>query len=220
MSTPLVIAIDGPSGSGKSSVSRGVATRLGLSYLDTGSMYRAVTWFVQSQGIDLTNVQAIAECARLAEVIPSVDPNNPGISVGTVDVSEPIRSDEVTRAVSIVSAVPEVRTLMVSLQRDIAHQAQVGIVVEGRDIAGVVLPDAAVKIFLTADPQARALRRAAENGANVDATKQQLLSRDKADSTREASPLEKSADSIEVDTTHLSLDEVIDHIVSLAGSNV
>ncbi|MEI6404857.1 MAG: (d)CMP kinase [Actinomycetes bacterium] len=220
MSTPLIVAIDGPSGSGKSSVSKGVARSLGLNYLDTGSMYRALTWLVQNRGVDVNDSDAIIALISQADVVPSTDPANPGITVDGIDVSEPIRGDNVTRGVSIVSAVPEVRHQMVDLQRAIAAGSQHGIVVEGRDIGGVVLPHANVKIFLTADAQARALRRAAESGASVDATKEQLLNRDQADSTRVASPLEIADGAIEVDTTHMSLDEVISHIVSLASNNV
>jgi len=220
MSTPLIVAIDGPSGSGKSSVSKGVARSLGLNYLDTGSMYRALTWLVQNRGVDVNDSDAIIALISQADVVPSTDPANPGITVDGIDVSDPIRGDDVTRGVSIVSAVPEVRHQMVDLQRAIAAGSQHGIVVEGRDIGGVVLPHANVKIFLTADAQARALRRAAESGASVDATKEQLLNRDQADSTRVASPLEIADGAIEVDTTHMSLDEVISHIVSLASNNV
>ena len=183
-------------------------------------MYRALTWLVQNRGVDVNDSDAIIALISQADVVPSTDPANPGITVDGIDVSDPIRGDDVTRGVSIVSAVPEVRHQMVDLQRAIAAGSQHGIVVEGRDIGGVVLPHANVKIFLTADAQARALRRAAESGASVDATKEQLLNRDQADSTRVASPLEIADGAIEVDTTHMSLDEVISHIVSLASNNV
>ena len=160
MSQPLVIAIDGPSGSGKSSVSRAVATQLGLDYLDTGSMYRAMTWYLQNMGADLSDVSQVAQLANAQVIQPSIDPSEPGIRVAGQDVSLPIRGTEVTQGVSAVSAVPKVRDLMVNLQREIVSNSKIGIVVEGRDICSVVLPNAPVKIFITADPAARATRRA------------------------------------------------------------
>ena len=216
MSAPLIIAIDGPSGSGKSSVSKGVASALGLTYLDTGSMYRAMTWFVQNRGIDVANTGAIAQIAPDANIEPSTDPNAPGITVDGIDVSEPIRGDEVTGGVSAVSAVPEVRALLVQLQRDIAHAATNGIVVEGRDIGPVVLPDADIQIFPTADESARAARRAAEVGGVAEDQQAKLAKRDHADSTRKVSPLAQASDAVVVDTTHMNLNEVIDHVVALA----
>ncbi len=218
MTSPLVIAIDGPSGSGKSSVSRAVARELGLQYLDTGSMYRAMTWFMQDQNVDLDDPQAIASYAKQAQILPSTNPSAPGIHVGPIDVSQPIRGDEVTAGVSRVSAVPEVRALLVDLQREVVAAAQEGIVAEGRDIGPVVLPNASLKIFLTADEDARAIRRAAENGEDVQATQEQLASRDKADSTRKASPLVQAEDAVVVDTTHMNLQEVVDHIITLVRS--
>jgi len=216
MSKPLVIAVDGPSGAGKSSVCRAVATQLGLEYLDTGSMYRAVTWFVQSKGIDPLNVAEIAQLVNSAEVLPSTDPAEPGIKVGEVDVSEPIRGEAVTQAVSAVSAVPQVRTLMVALQREIVARSHSGIVVEGRDICAVVLPDAPIKLFITADPKARAARRAKEVGANMSDTNLSMEKRDHADSTRAMSPLEIAKDATVIDTTHMELREVINQVLDLA----
>lgn len=212
----MIIAIDGPSGSGKSSVSRAVASQLGLQYLDTGSMYRAMAWYMLENGIDPQDSRAVAAAADSAVVTPSTDPARPGIHVGDVDVAEPIRGDAVTAAVSAVSAVPRVRELMVSLQRAIAQQAPRGIVVEGRDIAAVVLPHADVKLFLTADADARASRRAAQDAGEVAATKARLQARDRADSTRAASPFTQSDDALVLDTTHLDLTEVVDHVIALA----
>ena len=140
MPNSLVIAIDGPSGAGKSSVSRAVATELGLDYLDTGSMYRAMTWFMQNSGVDIADSRLVAQAARAEVIQPSIDPSEPGIRVDGKDVSVEIRSAEVTQGVSAVSAVPEVRELMVNLQREIAANSSAGIVVEGRDICAVVLP--------------------------------------------------------------------------------
>lgn len=222
----LVIAIDGPAGSGKSSVSRAVATRLGLQYLDTGAMYRAVTWAVLQAGIDADDPPAVA--GAFAGVAPpritsGTDPANPTIEVNDVDVSAPIRGSEVTNAVSAVSAVPQVRTHLVDLQRryvtDSVADGGAGIVVEGRDIGSVVLPEADVKIFLTADPSVRAQRRAAENLAGHDpsvaATESALLSRDAKDSSRAVSPLTKADGAIEIDTTNLGFDAVVDAVVEL-----
>lgn len=211
----LVIAIDGPSGSGKSSVSRAVAKQLGLAYLDTGAMYRAMTWWVQKKGIDPIDGDAVFDVAKVAQIKPSTDPANPVIFVGDVDVSVPIRGDVVTSAVSAVSAVPQVRTLLVELQREITANAKQGIVVEGRDIGSVVLPDASLKLYLTADSQARAARRAAENGGEVQTTQEKLIARDHADSTRTVSPLEMAADAKLVDTTHMELAEVVDYVLAL-----
>ncbi len=211
----LVIAIDGPSGSGKSSVSRAVAKQLGLSYLDTGAMYRAMTWWVQEKGIDPIDGDAVMDVAKVAQIKPSTDPANPVIFVGNVDVSEPIRGDAVTSAVSEVSAIPEVRALLVELQRKIATEAKNGIVVEGRDIGSVVLPDASLKLYLTADSSARAARRAAENGGEVATTQEKLIARDQADSTRKVSPLEMAQDATLVDTTHMNLDEVVEYVLGL-----
>lgn len=216
MSNPLIIAIDGPSGSGKSSVSRAVATELGLDYLDTGSMYRAMTWFIQDLGINLADAVAIGQAAKAEVIEPSIDPSEPSIRVSGRDVSIEIRGPEVTQAVSAVSAVPAVRELMVNLQREIAAKSQAGIVVEGRDICAVVLPQAPLKLFITADPQARAKRRAKENGAEVSSTKDDLAKRDLADSTRTISPLEIAPGARVIDTTHMELSEVIAQVVDLA----
>ncbi len=218
MSTPLVVAIDGPSGSGKSSTSRGVATRLGLAYLDTGAMYRAMTWALLQAGVDVDDPAAVAAAAEHVDVRSGTDPLDPTIHVGDTDVSGPIRGDRVTAAVSPVATVPRVRELLVDLQRR-AIAASDGIVVEGRDIGTVVAPDAAVKIYLVADPTARAARRAAEQGgADAAATEASLARRDEIDSSRAASPLTKADGATVVDSTFLTLDEVIDAIVGIVES--
>ena len=216
MPNSLIIAIDGPSGSGKSSVSRAVATELGLDYLDTGSMYRAMTWFLQDLGIDISNPELVANAAKAEVIQPSIDPSEPGIRVAGRDVSIEIRGPQVTQGVSAVSAVPAVRELMVNLQREIAANSKSGIVVEGRDICGVVLPDAPVRLFITADSEARANRRAKENGSEVTATKSDLEKRDLADSTRAVSPLEIAAGARVIDTTYMDLTEVIAQVVDIA----
>lgn len=217
MSAPLIIAIDGPSGSGKSSVARGVARALNLCYLDTGGMYRAVTWFVLNQGVDLADTQAVAEVAALAQVRPSTDPRVSDLYVGDTDVTEVIRGDEVTGAVSRVAAIGQVRSLLVALQQEVVRNAAQGIVVEGRDIGTVVLPDATLKLYITADPSVRASRRASENAGDVANTQEQLLARDHADSTRQVSPLELAEDALLLDTTHMELSEVIDYVLTLVA---
>lgn len=217
MTTPLVVAIDGPSGSGKSSTSRGVAERLELDYLDTGAMYRAMTWALLEKGVDLTDPDAVAAAAEDVRLTSGTDPRDPTIHADGVDVAGPIRGDDVTGSVSLVAAVPRVRELLVDLQRS-TIAASAGIVVEGRDIGSTVVPDAPVKIYLVADPAARAARRAAETGA-VDTVAMQaaLARRDEIDSTRTASPLAKADGAVVVDGTHLTLDEVIDTIVAIVG---
>ncbi|MYW69606.1 (d)CMP kinase [Streptomyces sp. SID8379] len=218
METPaaVIVAIDGPSGTGKSSTSKAVAAQLGLSYLDTGAQYRAITWWMVHHGIDLTDPSAIAAVAGKADIVSGTDPAAPTITVDGTDVAGPIRTTEVTSKVSAVSAVPEVRARITELQRTIAKGAELGIVVEGRDIGTTVLPDADLKIFLTASPEARAARRSGElKGADVKATQEALVARDKADSSRKTSPLAKAGDAVEVDTTELTLQQVIECVVTL-----
>ncbi len=212
----VIVAIDGPAGTGKSSTSRAVAGQLGLSYLDTGAQYRAMTWWMVSNGVDVSDPAAIAAAAGKPEIVSGTDPAGPAITVDGVDVAGPIRTQEVTSKVSAVSAVPEVRTRISRLQRSIAAAAEHGIVVEGRDIGTTVLPDAHVKIFLTASPEARAARRSGElKGVDLTATHEALIRRDAADSSRKASPLAKAADAIEVDTTELTLQQVVECVVTL-----
>lgn len=211
----LVIAMDGPSGSGKSSVSKGVARALGLRYLDTGAMYRAVTWWMLREGVPVDDAAAVAARAGEPDLYCGTDPDSPEISVDGMDVSRPIRTPEVTGAVSAVAAVPEVRERLVALQREIVGAG--GIVVEGRDIGTVVAPDAPVKIYLTASPEVRARRRSRELAdATVSATQADMARRDRLDSTRKADPLARAADAVEVDTTSLALPEVITEIVHIA----
>jgi cytidylate kinase len=224
----VVVAIDGPSGSGKSSTSRGVARALGLAYLDTGAMYRAMAWYMLDRGVDVHDPAAVGARAGEPSLVSTTDPDAPTIAVDGVDVSEPIRGAAVTGAVSPVAAVPAVRERLVALQR--AAVAEVlavgrGIVVEGRDIGSVVLPHATAKIYLTADPAARAARRAAEDagrdGADVpdptslEATAASLAARDAIDSTRAVSPLTMAEGAVHVDGTHDTLDEVIARVVGI-----
>lgn len=219
--TPLatiVVAVDGPSGSGKSSVSRDVARRLGLRYLDTGAMYRAMTWWMLHNGVDVHDAAAVAAVADKPELASGTDPSAPTITVDGVDVSGPIRGPGVTGAVSAVSAVPEIRTRLVALQR--VSIGTGGIVVEGRDIGSVVAPDAALKVYLTASEAARAARRTAESDdprTTVDATQADLARRDALDSGRTASPLTLAADAVLVDTTDMDRDQVVEHLLGLVA---
>ncbi|MDK1347300.1 (d)CMP kinase [Streptomyces sp. 378] len=214
--TPVIVAIDGPSGTGKSSTSKAVAAQLGLSYLDTGAQYRAITWWMVNNGIDIDDPASIAAAAGKPEIVSGTNPGGPTITVDGVDVAGPIRTQEVTSKVSAVSAVPEVRARITELQRSIAASATQGIVVEGRDIGTTVLPDADLKIFLTASAEARAARRSGElKGADVHSTREALIKRDAADSSRKASPLAKADDAVEVDTTALTLAQVIECVVTL-----
>lgn len=213
----FVIAIDGPSGSGKSSTSRGVASALGLAYLDTGAMYRAMAWALAEAGVDVFDADAVAAAADSVELVSGTDPLAPTIVANGVDVATAIRSADVTAIVSPVAAVPEVRERLVELQRALINAADGGIVVEGRDIGTVVAPDAPLKIWLVADPVARARRRALELGeADTDAQAAALAARDQIDSTRKASPLAQAGDAVVVDGTDLSLADVIERIVTLA----
>jgi len=212
--TAIVVAVDGPSGSGKSSTSRGVAARLGLRYLDTGAMYRAMTWWMLAHGVDVHDTEAVASRAGEPVIESGTDPLAPTITVDGTDVAAAIRGEDVTGAVSPVSAVPEVRARLLDLQRAAIRSG--GIVVEGRDIGSVVAPDAPVKVYLTADPEARALRRAAEEGgSDLAATQESLLARDRIDSGRKASPLVMADGAVHLDTTPYTLDEVIDLVVAL-----
>jgi CMP/dCMP kinase len=214
VSSSVVVAMDGPSGSGKSSTSRGVASKLGLRYLDTGAQFRAMTWWMLQHDIDLSDPSAIAARADQPLLVSGTDPDAPTITVDGTDVAGPIRTQEITSAVSAVSAVPEIRTRLLQEQRDIIGNG--GIVVEGRDIGTVVARDAAVKVYLTADPDARAVRRTAElGGSTVEATQQDLIRRDKADSGRATAPLTMADDAHHIDTTPFTLEEVIDQVVAL-----
>lgn len=215
-STPLVVAMDGPSGTGKSSVSRRLATRLDASYLDTGAMYRVATLRVLRAGVELTDSAAIGAAVKELPLTIGTDPSRELILLDGEDVSSEIRGNAVTRAVSAVSAVAEVRELLVALQREIASAAQ-RIVVEGRDIGTVVLPDADAKIYLTASAEARAQRRNQQNiaegrGDDYEGVLADVQRRDTLDSTRTVSPLRPADDAVQVDTSELNMDEVIDEL--------
>jgi cytidylate kinase len=214
-----VVAVDGPSGSGKSTVSRRLATALDGVYLDTGAMYRSVTWAVLQAGVDLQDPDAVTKIALETELTVGTDPVAPHFQANAVDVDAAIRGPEVTGAVSAVAAVPAVRRHLVALQREIiaAHSR---IVVEGRDISSVVAPDADLKVYLTASAAARAQRRSLEDAADVSATQADLERRDKLDSSRTVDPLRRTDDAIEVDTTGMGIDAVVAHLLELLNSKV
>ncbi len=207
----LVVAVDGPSGAGKSSASRGAAIALGVRYLDTGSMYRALTWWLLERGVTVRDVGLVGELAGEPVIEVGTDPRAPWTRVNGADVSAAIRTREVTSAVSAVAAVPRVRARLIAQQRDIIAKAD-GIVAEGRDIGTVVAPDAPVKVFLTADSIARADRRAGETSWSAAATQVEQDRRDRLDAAQSG----KADDAVEIDSTQLDLDQVIDIIVRLA----
>lgn len=195
-----VIAIDGPAGSGKSSVARALAAALGWSFLDTGAMYRAVTVEALERGVDPADAEAVAAIARSA-VVETL----PRVRVNGRDVEDAIRTERVNEAVSVVAANPAVREQMVARQRAFAADQPEGTVVEGRDITTVVFPGATAKVFLTASLEERARRRGEEGVAS-------LARRDEADSSREASPLRRAPDALVLDTTGRSVDEAVEEI--------
>jgi CMP/dCMP kinase len=217
------ITLDGPSGTGKSSVARDVARKLGAAYLDTGAMYRAATVAVLDAGVSLDDKIAVARAVSQAEIRVGTNARRELVTVDGVDVRERIRGAEVTRAVSPVSAVPAVRKLLVARQRELVAAAD-AVVVEGRDIGTVVLPDATLKIYLTAAPEVRARRRATQLGVTdrdkIAALAQDLRRRDEHDSSRADSPLRPAADAIVVDSTDLDRDGVVAKVVDLAVSAV
>lgn len=208
----LVIAIDGPSGSGKSSASKGAARELGLRYLDTGAMYRALTWWFMSENADTADAIGVAARVREPLIEVSTDPDDPRTRVNGRDVSVDIRTPEVSAQVSVVARVPAVREHLIAHQRAIIADAEPGIVAEGRDIGTVVAPAALLKVFLTADPGARARRRAAELGGDAGATEAAQARRDRLD----AAQSEKAADAVLLDATDLTLERVIGEITRLA----
>ena len=211
-SPEIVIAVDGPSGSGKSSASRGVASALGLRYLDTGAMYRALTWWLVTHGVDPGDRAAVAERAGVPHIQVGTDPDDPWVSVDGNDVSLDIRTHRISTTVSAVASVPEVRATLIAQQREIIDAARTGIVAEGRDIGTVVAPGAAVKVFLTAGGAARAARHAADQGTSEVQTEADHARRDRLDAAQSA----KARDAIVLDSTDLTLDEVVGRIVELA----
>ncbi|MBR7827963.1 (d)CMP kinase [Actinospica sp. MGRD01-02] len=219
----VVVAIDGPSGSGKSSTSRGVAADLGLRYLDTGAQYRALTWWMIEHGVDVDDAAAIASASLWPRLESGTDPEAPTITVDGRRVDAEIRGQAVTDAVSRVAGVQTVRNRLIELQREYIRAALAegpGVVAEGRDIAAVVWPVADTKIYLTADQAVRAARRGAENGgADLIKTQADLARRDAEDALT-TRPLDAAPGAVVVDGTHLSLADVIARIVEIATEAV
>jgi len=214
-----VVAVDGPSGSGKSTVSRKLAAALDAAYLDTGAMYRAVTWAVLRAGVDLADPDGIAKIATEVQLECGTDPDHPYLRADGQPVDGPIRGPQVTAAVSAVAAVPAVRRLLVARQREIIAGAD-RIVVEGRDIGTVVAPDADLKVFLTAAPHERARRRSSQDATDPAATAADLARRDRADSTRAADPLQRAGDAVELDTTAIGEDQVVARLRELLSPRI
>ena len=213
----LVLAIDGPSGSGKSSTAKAIAIRANWKYLDTGALYRAATWLAIEKNLDSGN--KIVEAIKESPIKFNCDPKNPLISVGDKDVSDAIRTLRITDQVSQYSQLPELRSYLLELQREIISESTNGIVVEGRDIGTVVVPDANLKVFLFADLNVRTQRRGAESVEKVSAERisDSLQSRDTLDSSRKISPLHPAEDALELDSTELTLSEVVDVIWDWLG---
>jgi CMP/dCMP kinase len=217
----LVIAVDGPAGSGKSSAARGVARQLGLRYLDTGAMYRALTWWLLEHGVDVSDPLAVLARFRQPALEIGTDPAAEAITMDGQDVAGPIRTRRVSNAVSAVAALPEVRQYLIGRQRQIIAAAVTdgpGIVAEGRDIGTVVAPDADVKVFLTASETVRARRRSADLAADPQATAEVTRREQARRDQRDAAQMARAGDAVELDTSALELGEVIAEIIDLARS--
>jgi cytidylate kinase len=203
----MIVAIDGPAGAGKSTVARALAERLGFRYLDTGAMYRALTWLAMQRGLDLGNAEALAQLAREQPVLFTEDDR---VWISGTDVTSSIRSDRVDRMVPVVARHPGVREVMRNRQRELGREGNV--VIEGRDIGTVVAPDAEVKVYLVADREVRARRRTADRpGIGADALATDLRKRDAKDAER----MQPAPDATEIDTTNLQVDDVVDRIEAL-----
>ncbi|MFC8504670.1 (d)CMP kinase [Pedococcus sp. NPDC057267] len=218
----LVVAVDGPSGSGKSSVSRAAATRLGVGYLDTGAMYRAVTWWCLEEGVDLDDRAAVAQAAREIPLVMGTDPAHASVRVGGREIEDAIRTTRVSEVVSKVATNTQVRPVLQELQRELMDEIATrtgGVVAEGRDITTVVAPDADVRVLLTASVEARLRRRSRElhggdDAAAVAATRDQIVRRDRDDST--VSDFMEAADGVRLlDTSDLDFEQSVDALVDL-----
>ena len=219
----MIIAIDGPAGSGKSTVAKKVAKLLDFHYLDTGAMYRCIAWLALERGVSLDDADAVAELAASEPIVFAHEAGNPlpsGVAIAGTDVTLEIRTPRIDKSVSAVSAIPAVREALTNQQRTIA--ASDNIVMEGRDIGTVVFPNAEVKVFLTASPEERAQRRALQNEqrgfGETDAAVilADIIARDEADSTRDVAPLKPADDAPMLDTTGMTIDEVCEAIAALA----
>jgi CMP/dCMP kinase len=213
----MIIAIDGPSGAGKSTLGRRLARALNLLYIDTGAMYRAVALAVINSGVSTTDAAAVANVAGGAQVALEGDPDSLQVLLDGRDVSAEIRNEDVTHLSSVISTFPEVRRILVERQRELGARGN-GVVLEGRDIGTVVFPDADVKFFLTAGPEARATRRYEEDrlrerSATYEETLDDINTRDRRDSTRADSPLAIAADAVVIDSTELSIEEVFERMM-------
>jgi cytidylate kinase len=206
----LVIAIDGPAGAGKSTVGRALAEHLDIGYLDTGAMYRAMTFAALQRGVVEGDLDEVAAMAPTVDVVIEGDQ----VYVDGVDATTAIRGREVTDAVSQIAANPAVRDVLVQRQRAWVHERGGG-VVEGRDIGSVVFPDAQLKLYITASARVRAERRVQDIGGDVDEVEASIIKRDRIDSSRDHSPLTETDDATTVDTTGMTIDEVVDHILGL-----
>jgi cytidylate kinase len=216
MSKPFIIAVDGPSGAGKSTLGRRLARELGLLYIDTGAMYRAVALAVTGAGVSTSDAERVAEVARRASIRLEGDPDSLRVFLDGRDVSGEIRGEEVGRAASVISAIPAVRRELVRRQREMGEGG--GVLLDGRDIGTVVFPSAEVKFFLTAVPEARARRRLDEERARAseqsfEATLADINERDRRDATRDDSPLRIAADAVVIDTTDSSVEEVFQRML-------
>jgi cytidylate kinase len=223
MTPPIVIAIDGPAGAGKSTVARRLAQRLGLDYVDSGATYRAAALCVVERGISVDDESAVVEAVSGAGIGLATDGTDPRVFLNGRDVTAQIRTPEVTLAAARVSRLPALRQKLVALQRTFARGR--GLVMEGRDIGTVVFPDAPLKVFLRAEPAERARRRLAQDseegrGATLEQTAAEIDRRDQLDAERKVSPLVAAPDAHEIDSTHLTTDQVVDKVVQLARNKL